>query len=217
MQLFIAKEQFGDYLNYALDINQIKVNLINSIVLPAYFRFKYGSLVNEQAKNELYAYISTENLKTAGLTNQTTSNITIKNVSDIVTEQITIDNYLINLFGIADEIITENGKLKKIKKWEKESVAKTTTFSPTSKSGKNKCILIDTATNKVYVSVISGTNIDEKAIPDGSYIVLYQLTIPETINLPYLGDLHIYEGNNNIELSPNLTLEIKGRKKYVKG
>ena len=217
MQLFIAKEQFGDYLNYALDINQIKVNLINSIVLPAYFRFKYGSLVNEQAKNELYAYISIENLKTAGLTNQTTSNITIKNVSDIVTEQITIDNYLINLFGVADEIITENGKLKKIKKWEKESVAKTTTFSPTSKSGKNKCILIDTATNKVYVSVISGTNIEEKAIPDGSYIVLYQLTIPETINLPYLGDLHIYEGNNNIELSPNLTLEIKGRKKYVKG
>lgn len=217
MQLFIAKEQFGDYLNYALDINQIKVNLINSIVLPAYFRFKYGSLVNEQAKNELYAYISTENLKTAGLTNQTTSNITIKNVSDIVTEQITIDNYLINLFGVADEIITENGKLKKIKKWEKESVAKTTTFSPTSKSGKNKCILIDVSTNKVYVSVISGTNIDEKAIPDGSYIVLYQLTIPETINLPYLGDLHIYEGNNNIELSPNLTLEIKGRKKYVKG
>lgn len=217
MQLFIAKEQFGDYLNYALDINQIKVNLINSIVLPAYFRFKYGSLVNEQAKNELYTYISIENLKTAGLTNQTTSNITIKNVSDIVTEQITIDNYLINLFGVADEIITENGKLKKIKKWEKESVAKTTTFSPTSKSGKNKCILIDTATNKVYVSVISGTNIEEKAIPDGSYIVLYQLTIPETINLPYLGDLHIYEGNNNIELSPNLTLEIKGRKKYVKG
>lgn len=217
MQLFIAKEQFGDYLNYALDINQIKVNLINSIVLPAYFRFKYGSLVNEQAKNELYAYISTENLKTAGLTNQTTSNITIKNVSDIVTEQITIDNYLINLFGVADKIITENGKLKKIKKWEKESVAKTTTFSPTSKSGKNKCILIDVSTNKIYVSVISGTNIDEKAIPDGSYIVLYQLTIPETINLPYLGDLHIYEGNNNIELSPNLTLEIKGRKKYVKG
>ena len=217
MQLFIAKEQFGDYLNYVLNTNQIKVNLINSIVLPAYFRFKYGSLVNEQAKNELYAYISIENLKTAGLTNQTTSNITIKNVSDIVTEQITIDNYLINLFGVADEIITENGKLKKIKKWEKESVAKTTTFSPTSKSGKNKCILIDTATNKVYVSVISGTNIEEKAIPDGSYIVLYQLTIPETINLPYLGDLHIYEGNNNIELSPNLTLEIKGRKKYVKG
>ena len=217
MQLFIAKEQFGDYLNYVLNTNQIKVNLINSIVLPAYFRFKYGSLVNEQAKNELYAYISIENLKTAGLTNQITSNITIKNVSDIVTEQITIDNYLINLFGVADEIITENGKLKKIKKWEKESVAKTTTFSPTSKSGKNKCILIDTATNKVYVSVISGTNIEEKAIPDGSYIVLYQLTIPETINLPYLGDLHIYEGNNNIELSPNLTLEIKGRKKYVKG
>ena len=217
MQLFIAKEQFGDYLNYVLNTNQIKVNLINSIVLPAYFRFKYGSLVNEQAKNELYAYISIENLKTAGLTNQTTSSITIKNVSDIVTEQITIDNYLINLFGVADEIITENGKLKKIKKWEKESVAKTTTFSPTSKSGKNKCILIDTATNKVYVSVISGTNIEEKAIPDGSYIVLYQLTIPETINLPYLGDLHIYEGNNNIELSPNLTLEIKGRKKYVKG
>jgi len=217
MQLFIAKEQFGDYLNYTLDTNQIKVNLINSIVLPAYFRFKYGSLVNEQAKNELYTYISIENLKTAGLTNQTTSNITIKNVSDIVTEQITIDNYLINLFGVADEIITENGKLKKIKKWEKESVAKTTTFSPTSKSGKNKCILIDTATNKVYVSVISGTNIEEKEIPDGSYIVLYQLTIPETINLPYLGDLHIYEGNNNIELSPNLTLEIKGRKKYVKG
>lgn len=217
MQLFIAKEQFGDYLNYALDINQIKVNLINSIVLPAYFRFKYGSLVNEQAKNELFTYISIENLKTAGLTNQTTSNITIKNVSDIVTEQITIDNYLINLFGIADEIITENGKLKKIKKWEKESVTKATAFSPTSKNGKNKCILIDTATNKVYVSVISGTNIEEKAIPDGSYIVLYQLTIPETINLPYLGDLHIYEGNNNIELSPNLTLEIKGRKKYVKG
>lgn len=217
MQLFIAKEQFGDYLNYALDINQIKVNLINSIVLPAYFRYKYGSLVNEQAKSELYTYISTENFKTAGLTNQTTSNITIKNVSDIVTEQITIDNYLINLFGVADEIITENGKLKKIKKWEKESVAKTTTFSPTSKSGKNKCILIDTATNKVYVSVISGTNIEEKEIPDGSYIVLYQLTTPETINLPYLGDLHIYEGNNNIELSPNLTLEIKGRKKYVKG
>lgn len=217
MQLFIAKEQFGDYLNYALDINQIKVNLINSIVLPAYFRFKYGSLVNEQAKNELYTYISTENFKTAGLTNQTTSNITIKNVSDIVTEQITIDNYLINLFGVADEIITENGKLKKIKKWEKESVTKATNFAPTSKSGKNKCILIDTATNKVYVSVISGTNIEEKEIPDGSYIVLYQLTIPETINLPYLGDLHIYEGNNNIELSPNLTLEIKGRKKYVKG
>ena len=217
MQLFIAKEQFGDYLNYVLNTNQIKVNLINSIVLPAYFRFKYGSLVNEQAKNELYAYISIENLKTAGLTNQITSSITIKNVSDIVTEQITIDNYLINLFGVADEIITENGKLKKIKKWEKESVAKTTTFSPTSKSGKNKCILIDTATNKVYVSVISGTNIEEKEIPDGSYIVLYQLTIPETINLPYLGDLHIYEGNNNIELSPNLTLEIKGRKKYVKG
>lgn len=217
MQLFIAKEQFGDYLNYALDINQIKVNLINSIVLPAYFRFKYGSLVNEQAKNELFTYISTENFKTAGLTNQITSSITIKNVSDIVTEQITIDNYLINLFGIADEIITENGKLKKIKKWEKESVAKTTTFSPTSKNGKNKCILIDVSTNKVYVSVISGTNIEEKAIPDGSYIVLYQLTIPETINLPYLGDLHIYEGNNNIELSPNLTLEIKGRKKYVKG
>ncbi len=217
MQLFIAKEQFGDYLNYALDINQIKVNLINSIVLPAYFRFKYGSLVNEQAKNELYTYISIENLKTAGLTNQTTSNITIKNVSDIVTEQITIDNYLINLFGVADEIITENGKLKKIKKWEKESVAKTTTFSPTSKNGKNKCILIDTTTNKVYVSVISGTNIEEKTIPDGSYIVLYQLVTPETINLPYLGDLHIYEGNNNIELSPNLTLEIKGRKKYVKG
>jgi len=217
MQLFIAKEQFGDYLNYALDINQIKVNLINSIVLPAYFRFKYGSLVNEQAKNELYTYISIENLKTAGLTNQTTSNITIKNVSDIVTEQITIDNYLINLFGVADEIITENGKLKKIKKWEKESVAKTTTFSPTSKNGKNKCILIDTTTNKVYVSVISGTNIEEKTIPDGSYIVLYQLVTPETINLPYLGDLHIYEGNNNIKLSPNLTLEIKGRKKYVKG
>lgn len=217
MQLFIAKEQFGDYLNYALDINQIKVNLINSIVLPAYFRYKYGSLVNEQAKSELYTYISTENFKTAGLTNQTTSNITIKNVSDIVTEQITIDNYLINLFGVADEIITENRKLKKIKKWEKESVVKTTTFSPTSKSGKNKCILIDTITNKVYVSVISGTNIEEKEIPDGSYIVLYQLTIPETINLPYLGDLHIYEGNNNIELSPNLTLEIKGRKKYVKG
>jgi len=217
MQLFIAKEQFGDYLNYALDINQIKVNLINSIVLPAYFKYKYGPLLNEQMKSELYAYISTENLKTAGLTNQTTSNITIKNVSDIVTEQITIDNYLINLFGVADEIITENGKLKKIKKWEKESVAKTTTFSPTSKSGKNKCILIDTATNKVYVSVISGTNIEEKEIPDGSYIVLYQLVTPETINLPYLGDLHIYEGNNNIELSPNLTLEIKGRKKYVKG
>ena len=217
MQLFIAKEQFGDYLNYVLNTNQIKVNLINSIVLPAYFKYKYGSLLNEQTKSELYAYISTENFKTAGLTNQTTSNITIKNVSDIVTEQITIDNYLINLFGVADEIITENGKLKKIKKWEKESVAKTTTFSPTSKSGKNKCILIDTATNKVYVSVISGTNIEEKAIPDGSYIVLYQLTIPETINLPYLGDLHIYEGNNNIELSPNLTLEIKGRKKYVKG
>lgn len=217
MQLFIAKEQFGDYLNYALDINQIKVNLINSIVLPAYFRFKYGSLVNEQAKNELYAYISTENLKTAGLTNQTTSNITIKNVSDIVTEQITIDNYLINLFGVADEIITENGKLKKIKKWEKESVAKTTTFSPTSKSGKNKCILIDVSTNKVYVSVISGTNIEEKEIPDGSYVVLYQLTTPETITLPYLGDIYIYEGKNNIELSPNLTLEIKGRKKYVKG
>ena len=217
MQLFIAKEQFGDYLNYVLDINQIKVNLINSIVLPAYFRFKYGSLVNEQAKNELYAYISTENLKTAGLTNQTTSNITIKNVSDIVTEQITIDNYLISLFGVADEIITENGKLKKIKKWEKENITKSTTFNLTAKSGKNKCILIDTATNKVYVSVISGTNIEEKEIPDGSYIVLYQLTIPETINLPYLGDLHIYEGNNNIELSPNLTLEIKGRKKYVKG
>lgn len=217
MQLFIAKEQFGDYLNYVLNTNQIKVNLINSIVLPAYFRYKYGSLVNEQAKSELYTYISTENFKTAGLTNQTTSNITIKNVSDIITEQITIDNYLINLFGVADEIITENGKLKKIKKWEKESVAKTTTFSPTSKSGKNKCILIDTATNKVYVSVISGTNIEEKEIPDGSYIVLYQLVTPETINLPYLGDLHIYEGNNNIELSPNLTLEIKGRKKYVKG
>jgi hypothetical protein len=217
MQLFIAKEQFGDYLNYVLNTNQIKVNLINSIVLPAYFKYKYGPLLNEQAKNELYTYISIENLKTAGLTNQTTSNITIKNVSDIVTEQITIDNYLINLFGIADEIITENGKLKKIKKWEKESVAKTTTFSPTSKSGKNKCILIDTTTNKVYVSVISGTNIEEKTIPDGSYIVLYQLVTPETINLPYLGDLHIYEGNNNIELSPNLTLEIKGRKKYVKG
>jgi hypothetical protein len=217
MQLFIAKEQFGDYLNYALDINQIKVNLINSIVLPAYFKYKYGPLLNEQMKSELYAYISIENLKTAGLTNQTTSNITIKNVSDIVTEQITIDNYLINLFGVADEIITENGKLKKIKKWEKESVAKTTAFSPTSKNGKNKCILIDTTTNKVYVSVISGTNIEEKTIPDGSYIVLYQLVTPETINLPYLGDLHIYEGNNNIELSPNLTLEIKGRKKYVKG
>jgi len=217
MQLFIAKEQFGDYLNYVLNTNQIKVNLINSIVLPAYFKFKYGSLVNEQAKNELYTYISIENLKTAGLANQTTSNITIKNVSDIVTEQITIDNYLINLFGVADEIITENGKLKKIKKWEKESVAKTTTFSPTSKNGKNKCILIDTTTNKVYVSVISGTNIEEKTIPDGSYIVLYQLVTPETINLPYLGDLHIYEGNNNIKLSPNLTLEIKGRKKYVKG
>ena len=217
MQLFIAKEQFGDYLNYVLNTNQIKVNLINSIVLPAYFKFKYGSLVNEQAKNELYTYISIENLKTAGITNQTTSNITIKNVSDIVTEQITIDNYLINLFGVADEIITENGKLKKIKKWEKESVAKTTTFSPTSKNGKNKCILIDTTTNKVYVSVISGTNIEEKTIPDGSYIVLYQLVTPETINLPYLGDLHIYEGNNNIKLSPNLTLEIKGRKKYVKG
>ena len=217
MQLFIAKEQFGDYLNYVLNTNQIKVNLINSIVLPAYFRFKYGSLVNEQAKNELYTYISIENLKTAGLTNQTTSNITIKNVSDIVTEQITIDNYLINLFGVADEIITENGKLKKIKKWEKESVTKATTFSPTSKNGKNKCILIDVSTNKVYVSVISGTNIEEKTIPDGSYIVLYQLVTPETINLPYLGDLHIYEGNNNIELSPNLTLEIKGRKKYVKG
>lgn len=217
MQLFIAKEQFGDYLNYVLNTNQIKVNLINSIVLPAYFRYKYGSLVNEQAKNELFTYISTENFKTAGLTNQITSSITIKNISDIVTEQITIDNYLINLFGVADEIITENGKLKKIKKWEKESVAKTTTFSPTSKSGKNKCILIDTATNKVYVSVISGTNIEEKEIPDGSYVVLYQLVAPETINLPYLGDLRIYEGNNNIELSPNLTLEIKGRKKYVKG
>lgn len=217
MQLFIAKEQFGDYLNYVLNTNQIKVNLINSIVLPAYFRYKYGSLVNEQAKNELFTYISTENFKTAGLTNQITSSITIKNISDIVTEQITIDNYLINLFGVADEIITENGKLKKIKKWEKESVAKTTTFSPTSKSGKNKCILIDTATNKVYVSVISGTNIEEKEIPDGSYVVLYQLTTPETITLPYLGDIYIYEGKNNIELSPNLTLEIKGRKKYVKG
>jgi len=217
MQLFIAKEQFGDYLNYTLDTNQIKVNLINSIVLPAYFRYKYGSLLNEQAKNELLSYISTENFKTAGLTNQVTSNITIKNISDIITEQITIDNYLINLFGVADELTTENGKLQKIKRWEKESVTKATTFSPTAKSGKNKCILIDTATNKVYVSVISGTNIEEKEIPDGSYIVLYQLTIPETINLPYLGDLHIYEGNNNIEISPNLTLEIKGRKKYVKG
>lgn len=217
MQLFIAKEQFGDYLNYVLNTNQIKVNLINSIVLPAYFKYKYGPLLNEQTKSELYAYISTENFKTAGLTNQITSSITIKNVSDIVTEQITIDNYLINLFGVADEIITENGKLKKIKKWEKESVTKATNFAPTTKSGKNKCILIDTVTNKVYVSVISGTNIEEKEIPDGSYIVLYQLTIPETINLPYLGDLHIYEGNNNIELSPNLTMEIKGRKKYVKG
>lgn len=217
MQLFIAKEQFGDYLNYVLNTNQIKVNLINSIVLPAYFRFKYGSLVNEQAKNELFTYISTENFKTAGLTNQVTSNITIKNISDIITEQITIDNYLINLFGVADELTTENGKLQKIKRWEKESVAKTTAFSPTSKNGKNKCILIDTTTNKVYVSVISGTNIEEKEIPDGSYIILYQLTTPETVNLPYLGDLHIYEGNNNIELSPNLTLEIKGRKKYVKG
>ena len=217
MQLFIAKEQFGDYLNYVLNTNQIKVNLINSIVLPAYFKYKYGPLLNEQTKSELYAYISTENFKTAGLTNQITSSITIKNVSDIVTEQITIDNYLINLFGVADEIITENGKLKKIKKWEKESVTKATNFAPTTKSGKNKCILIDTVTNKVYVSVISGTNIEEKEIPDGSYIVLYQLVTPETINLPYLGDLHIYEGNNNIELSPNLTMEIKGRKKYVKG
>ena len=60
MQLFIAKEQFGDYLNYALDINQIKVNLINSIVLPAYFRFKYGSLVNKQAK---MSFIHTFQLK----------------------------------------------------------------------------------------------------------------------------------------------------------
>ncbi len=217
MQLFIAKEQFGDYLNYTLDTNQIKVNLINSIVLPAYFKFKYGSLLNEQAKTELLNMRASENFKTAGITNQTLSNLTIKNISDITTEQISIDNYLINVFGVADEIITENGKLKKIKKWEKESVAKTTTFSPTSKNGKNKCILIDTTTNKVYVSVISGTNIEEKTIPDGSYIVLYQLTTPETITLPYLGDIYIYEGKNNIELSSYLTMEIKGRKKYLRG
>jgi len=217
MQLFIAKEQFGDYLNYTLDTNQIKVNLINSIVLPAYFRFKYGSLVNEQAKNELYTYISIENLKTAGLTNQTTSNITIKNVSDIVTEQITIDNYLINLFGVADEIITENGKLKKIKKWEKETVTKSTTFSLTVKSGKGKCLLIDTTTNEVYISSISGNDIQELSIPDGTYTVIYQLVTSEIVTLPYLGDIYIYEGKNNIELSSYLTMEIKGRKKYVKG
>lgn len=217
MQLFIAKEQFGDYLNYTLDTNQIKVNLINSVILPAYFKFKYGSLLNEQAKTELLNMRASENFKTAGITNQTLSNLTIKNISDITTEQISIDNYLINVFGIADEIITENGKLKKIKKWEKETVTKSTTFSLTVKSGKGKCLLIDTTTNEVYISSISGNDIQELSIPDGTYTVIYQLVTSEIVTLPYLGDIYIYEGKNNIELSSYLTMEIKGRKKYLRG
>lgn len=130
-------------------------------------------------------------------------------------DKLSINTYGFNYFGISDQLFSENGELKKLKFWEKETVTKSTTFTNTSKNGKATCILIKQDDGQVFENTISGTNIVEGTEPDGVYTVFYQLATPEIETIPLSGELNLYSGDNYLISDDMLYLRLTGNKKHI--
>ena len=130
-------------------------------------------------------------------------------------DKLSISTYAFNQFGISDQLFSENGELKKLKLWEKETVTKSTTFTNTSKNGKATCILIKQDDGQVFENAISGTNITEGSEPDGTYTVFYQLATPEIETIPLSGELNLYSGDNYLISDDMLYLRLTGNKKHI--
>lgn len=107
-------------------------------------------------------------------------------------DKLSINTYGFNYFGLSDTITDS-----KVKLWEKQEIVKSTTFLPTSKSGKGTCVLIKQDDGQVFFNTISGTNITESTEPDGTYTVFYQLETPEFENIQIQDSLTTLNSTDN--------------------
>ena len=126
-----------------------------------------------------------------------------------------INNVSFNYFDISDIIYNDKGTLKKYKRWYYENIVKSTTFPNTTFNGTGTCVLLR-ADGKIYFSNITGKSVSTASIPDGTYIVFYQLETPVNETIPYEGDLTLFPGNNHIISNcPVLSFGLIGNKKYL--
>jgi hypothetical protein len=207
MQIFIAKEQLGDYFNYTLNNNDVLINLLNKSKLPLWFKSKFNvdnigeCLYNQECRTFLNDLSSQSNFILSG-------------------EQQIQDLYfvtrLINLFGVADELYTAKASLIKNKKWEVETLTKNVTFPSLSKPGKSKCLL--KKGTDYFISSVNGVDILENDLVDGTYEIYYQLQNEETEEINYSGELKLEVGDNVIS-SNNMFLFIYavGKEKFLEG
>ena len=126
-----------------------------------------------------------------------------------------INNVAFNYLGISDIIYNDKGTLKKYKRWYYETVVKSTTFPETIYNGTGSCVLVK-STGEIYFSTITGKSIGTSSIPDGTYIVFYQLVTPVYEDIPYEGSLSLISGNNHITSNCSvLSFKLIGNKRYL--
>lgn len=207
MQIFIVKEQLGDYFNYTLNNNNIFSNALNLIKLPESYKIKFNvedigaCVANEECKNTLLTFFNLS---------QEIDFISENNITNINNVQLKIQ--LINLWNVSDYIVSENDKINKYKKWEKETVIKSTTFASLLKLGKGKGLVFD-ETNIYEVYVENYDIVENEVIPDGTYTILYQLQTEEVEEIEFYGSLELQAGENEIKSDSKINLSITGDKK----
>jgi len=128
-------------------------------------------------------------------------------------EQLSFNTALFNHLDKEDTLYYDNG-FKKLKRWHYQTIVKSTTFAATTYSGTGTCLLVS-STGAIYYTTITGTDISEGSIPDGTYTVIYQLTSPVIENVNYSGELLLYNGNNHIITTNLLAFALEGRQKFL--
>lgn len=128
-------------------------------------------------------------------------------------EQLSFNTALFNHLDKEDTLYYDAG-LKKLKRWHYQTIVKSTTFAATTYSGTGTCLLVS-STGAIYYTTITGTNISEGSIPDGTYTVIYQLTSPVIENVNYSGELNLITGENHFLTSQLLIMQIEGKKKHL--
>lgn len=128
-------------------------------------------------------------------------------------EQLSFNTTLFNHLDKEDTLYYDAG-LKKLKRWHYQTIVKSTTFAATTYSGTGTCLLVS-STGAIYYTTITGTDISEGSIPDGTYTVIYQLTSPVIENVNYSGELLFYNGNNHIITTNLLAFALEGRQKFL--
>lgn len=128
-------------------------------------------------------------------------------------EQLSFNTALFNHLDKEDTLYYDAG-LKKLKRWHYQTIVKSTTFAATTYSGTGTCLLVS-STGAIYYTTITGTDIVEGSIPDGTYTVIYQLTSPVIENVNYSGELNLITGENHFLTSQLLIMQIEGKKKHL--